>query len=227
MPSPLGVASGYSHNGLPLLLCLSLPFPFGLQRREFPPPTSVKMSTQKAGINNRNDAAGPVRIESGMDLPAGATYLLTGERDSGRQFVSQGQKLLASCNFEQNKGEKKKALISHVFDYHNTITLLAQCRVVTHVQCRVSPVKKGVVVGGGCGGAISYRSRPQSTSGPGPGRAPARGQASCRSLSPRPSRLLCSQCYRVATPPPSAPLHRPLYAALKAAHVQTLLGKAP
>lgn len=104
MPSPLGVASGYSHNGLPLLLCLSLPFPFGLERREFPPRTSLKTSTQKAGINNRNDAAGPVRIESGMDLPAGATYLLTGEQDSGRQFVSQGQKLLASCNFEQNKG---------------------------------------------------------------------------------------------------------------------------
>lgn len=130
MPSPLGVASGYSHNGLPLLLCLSLPFPFGLKRREFPSRTSLKMSTQKAGINNGNDAAGPVRIESGMDLPAGATYLLTEEQDSGRQFVSQGQKLLASCNFQQNKGEKKPSsvtsltAITQLHSSHNVGSLL-------------------------------------------------------------------------------------------------------
>lgn len=51
------------------------------------------------------------------------------------------------------------------------------------------------------------------------------GQTSCRSLSPLSPPLLSvlSGCHSSS----SSPLHRPLYAALKAAHVQTLLGKAP
>lgn len=89
-----------------------------------------------------------------------------------------------------------KTLITHIFDYHNTITQRAWHRVVTHVWSGVAAIKPW----------ISWRWRHcVCWTGPGPGPGPAQGQASCTSLSPLLSRLLCSQCYQVATP--SSPAH--------------------
>lgn len=88
--------------------------------------------------------------------------------------------------------KQRKTLITHIFDYHNTITQHAWHRVVTHVWSGVAAIKAW----------ISWRWR-HCVCWTGPG--PAQGQASCTSLSPLLSRLLCSQCYQVATP--SSPAH--------------------
>lgn len=124
-----------------------------------------------------------------------------------------GAKLLLGCNFEQTS--ENSSVTS--FDYHNTITPHAWHRVVTHVWSCVTAIK-----------TVVFLTLQSAMCAFGPAQAwPGAGRASCRSLSPLLSRLLLLSVLSGCHSSSSSPLHRPLYAALKAAHVQTLLGKAP
>lgn len=145
--------------------------------------------------------------------PKPAENLAQGSSEQGRYFCYEACLLTKSWMARSTVGPGgPERLLSCNPDYHNTITIHTWHRVATHFWSCSHKTMDFLSLQSLC---VLHR----AWHGAGPGQL----QKSVSSPLSPPLLSVLSGCHSFF----SSPLHRPLYAALKAAHVQTLLGKAP